>query len=1412
MTYRALTVCINNQGSGCLYQPINPHFSYVLTARHVVEHIDPDDMNIEQEVFIDNKANRLPVNRLAGPYYHPDPEIDAAIIIVEKMDEVGFVDTRAPVEDDLTYKSCGFPGIESDRQLLSKSTFWTMNVQLSTRAELGMFEAKVVDEGNPTQEEIEGMSGGGVLIIEKEKVTLVGLNCEMARQGDLPEIKITSIEVFNDIVNAYPEELSFLNWIALEHFVDQNEIQQSGLSISDLKDFPVIKSRYEKLDLHQRDTIFARAIRQMSCPYMGLDAFTEADSQLYFGRGAEIDHFFSLLCLDDTDHILILGNSGAGKSSFIKAGLLPRLDKDQRIKTIHFRPGNDPLKGLINHIEHKIASLSDQTQRPVSVYAELESAFRNNENDEQILKKARKGLLSLLSQWRDIGSQRPLLLIMDQFEEIWTLIGVKKESEQSDAEKRKSREQKVFLALLQELYAIKYVIPVISCRTDYHWQLLEHKLSTGTVQDIKLNPLGEPELREIIKKPAELRSVHIEESVVSDIVEKSINNVGALAFIQVLMQELWMNRTGSVITGKKYEDSGGLERAIRAHAQRTYDSLPEPREEAKATAKIILTELINYDVEATNVRKPQLKSEIIQRIDSDYFEEVINHLTENRLITHRLSLEGEPVIELTHEILINEWDLYGHWREEMKDKFLNRDRLEGWIQSAKEGKKHLSKAHLLKIDEWKAGGTFPDSNKYDEDIGRARLKIRTNSILRIIYILLACALVVLAVVTGSMIIKKNKRVKAEELYDRADKSWRPQDKMQYIAEGLSYWQNEQRIKDYHTIFRDNLFSDSIHHFPGASKAAFSDRGGYIAIVRKNDANQYPIDIYKLQNDEVSLVESNAILADNAVNQVGFSEDGNYLFYGGTDRKVVVYDLIKKEKVVDKKVSRIIGNILMSPDKQNLVMSLLPKNENLYIFNIREKKITDSLKRDVWHVVRSYGFINDSVIAASWNDNILSIWNFKINTIRNLNHDYKYLLLKKQSHNKLIGLSNRSINAIEWDESRDQLKYSITTRLVLPERLAWTGTLHLSGSTELLALIKKYTAEGQFWRFGDQKMLINFTDTVSLLASTISNDNHVYTLSAGALSKWMLKSLIPVYTNGGDTRLPHIYREDRINKLISVVGGGLQLMIHKINRDQIIDTVVTKPILPHGRISHIFPLDDEFLALSSNGDITIVDELGETTKTESIPKAYLINAAAISSNYRKLVLSKKDYSNRNSILVYSLSPDINMDRATGVEYMVNDFELNSGANKIYGVCSDQFIRIFSIEDFRLIDSMDIQPSNPQLISSINEDVFCTNSEGRILEFRSEQGQLIKSIELQSIVGDMDSDRIMEYLAVGLNNGEIQIYNRRGDHIHTLYTKNRSRVDNISTTGYWVASQSADYLELWDLEEFFEDYEANRRLEL
>jgi WD40 repeat protein len=411
-------------------------------------------------------------------------------------------------------------------------------------------------------------------------------------------------------------------------------------------------------------------------PYPGLRPFKREEADIFFGREKQIDQLLEKL--SRTRFLAVVGASGCGKSSLVRAGMMAALETGfmegvgARWRTAEMRPGGRPMAGLAKALMAKSALGAARVPEDPKPERNLEErAFV-----EAVLRRGPLGLVEVLRETPIDKPQTPpeqrtnLLILVDQFEEIFRY------REQGGAD-----EAEAFVALLlatkgQRDFPI-YV--VITMRSDY----LGHcAMFPGLPEAINesefLTPRMEREERtEAIVGPAELFDGEVEPALVNRLLNDSGSDPDQLPLLQHVLMRIWTraaqaadsNRElpgGPVITLKGYEDAGGLANALSNDADEAYNELNEAQ---KRIAELMFKALCERRTGGPDIRRFVRVNAVaavagVSPEDVKAVVEVFRAPGRSFLMPGLdVELKPETVLDISHESLIRHWTRLKKWVE-----------------------------------------------------------------------------------------------------------------------------------------------------------------------------------------------------------------------------------------------------------------------------------------------------------------------------------------------------------------------------------------------------------------------------------------------------------------------------------------------------------------------------------------------------------------------------------------------------------------------------------------------------------------------------------------------------------------------------------------------------------------------------
>jgi hypothetical protein len=391
-----------------------------------------------------------------------------------------------------------------------------------------------------------------------------------------------------------------------------------------------------------------------SNPFPGLRPFNEHDAHRFFGREQDLEAMRTRLSRERT--LTVIGLSGTGKSSLVRAGLLPLLragtSQRERWRIGVMRPGSAPVDQLAQSLESALDGQFDGQPAPDTF------AIR-----AATLRRGSLGLIEAIAEARLSPDDR-VLIVVDQLEELFRFAF----SREDGADQARAFAQLLLEAVLQRDLPI-YV--VLTIRSDF---VGECAGVPGLAQLVNQSPYLVPHLtrhglRRIVERPLEAYGQIITHRLVNRILLEVGDDPLRLPALQHVLMRTWeaWSANGGVgpIDMDAYDSAGGLDHALALHADAACASLDQG---GQRIAEIVLSALTDR-IDGRLVRRPEQLRHLaelcgtavadVARVVDVFRSPSANFLTPPPAI----ALSGDSVIDITHESLIRSWPRMSHWIE-----------------------------------------------------------------------------------------------------------------------------------------------------------------------------------------------------------------------------------------------------------------------------------------------------------------------------------------------------------------------------------------------------------------------------------------------------------------------------------------------------------------------------------------------------------------------------------------------------------------------------------------------------------------------------------------------------------------------------------------------------------------------------
>src|SRR5271165_464963 len=395
-------------------------------------------------------------------------------------------------------------------------------------------------------------------------------------------------------------------------------------------------------------------VRASICPYRGLLHFREEDAPFFFGREVPVERRMEEM--QRQPFVAVVGASGSGKSSVVRAGLVPKLrrDRDTAWETVILVPTDQPLNALARAFLPLLEPSMGEVDR-LAEATKLAGHFRS-------------GTISLYDivgriLEKQSGTDR-VLIVVDQFEELYTLT--------SDEEARRRFVDELLAASSP---AGSKANITLTLRGDFVGKALAYRPLSDRLQDAQINlgPMTREELERAIRKPAEKIQLEFEAGLVRRILNDVGDEPGNLPLLEFVLKELWDKRRGRILMNETYDAIGGLQGAVATKADELFKGLSSA--EQKILQRIFLRIVRPSAESGVDTRRRATFSEL----PPEGAELVFKLANERLLVTNKMTDKAdsglEQTVEVAHEALISNWGTLRAWVKEDREFLLWRERL-----------------------------------------------------------------------------------------------------------------------------------------------------------------------------------------------------------------------------------------------------------------------------------------------------------------------------------------------------------------------------------------------------------------------------------------------------------------------------------------------------------------------------------------------------------------------------------------------------------------------------------------------------------------------------------------------------------------------------------------------------------------
>jgi len=1123
-------------------------------------------------------------------------------------------------------------------------------------------------------------------------------------------------------------------------------------------------------------------------PYNGLTVFNEDDAHRFFGREKVIETLYQKF-LRGYEHfgsqgasrmLTVLGPSGSGKSSVVRAGLVPRIKQqplpDKKTpRVVVFTCGAHPLLNLANAVARLLESDSYSPEMIHRYETRLKQPNAQGEWD---------GFADLIRQSPELREQA-VILVADQCEEIYSLCN-------NDVERT------TFLRVL--LYAVTAAAPVISAiltlRSDFLEQTQTFPAFNNAIvsRSVLVPVMTRTNLRDAIEQPAKLAGYRFAPEFVERLITETDGNMGALPLLEFTLSLLWEGMLRGVEPEAVLEKVGGVGGALADRAEHIYEKLSA---DEKYLARAIFLNLICPAKDGVYSRKRIALDEIAAyRQTPDSVQAIFRAFSEPyaRLLTLAVDADGSATVEITHEALISRWRRLQKWLELDREFHAWRERLKTslmqWETSQNDDGALLHGRLLSEAEEW--------LNKRKNEL--------TSS---------ECAYIIHS---QRYFAQENARWKA--LYEKTQQStleayhltsralFAAHDELPALLAALKAGQLVRQIdapvetrrvvagtlREIVYGIRETLRLQG-HRAP-VRCLSFSPDGKWLV----SGSYGGVIKIWDVQGGyERASMHGHA----DIVRAICFSPDGKLAATGGDDGMIKIWNAATGQEIMAIS-GQAQGMYALTFSQDGAILASGGANGTIFIWDARDfRELARLHGHDTPVFALAFHPLTLNVLASGSNDATIRLWNLDRYKTERIFSDHQQsifcLAFHPQGHLLASGSGDTSINI--WDVEHESPPYRMQGHLEAVNSLSF----HANGAILASASGDKTV---KLWDINERRELLTLhghDDEALALGFNIEGS----LMASGGWDKtikiWNVPRLLPrrakVYGNGVNSLCFNPVR----NQLASGHDDGSitvrdSASLHEIMRLRgHADAVRCIAFSPDGRL---------FASGGDDAAIILWDAAANTQIAELTGHADSVNSVAFSQDSRLLASGSSDH----AVIVWDID--------AGKEL----FTLAAQADAIWSICfspdgkllataswrNDHTIAIWNIPQRRVIHTILIPnwpPAKSGICMAMHPDgtllASGTNGNGAIMFWNMRTGQEIRTLQGHSqtiLTLAFSPDGAL--LASGSEDNTIKLWNvADGQEIATLKEHSHDvRSVAFSPDGAWLASGSLDdTIKLWHLQE-------------
>ena len=701
--------------------------------------------------------------------------------------------------------------------------------------------------------------------------------------------------------------------------------------------------------------------KDLPCPYRGLFHFGPDDANFFFGR--EVFTTALATTVEQRTFIPVLGASGSGKSSVVLAGLVPRLQQSGRWQFTHFRPGEDPFYALALALIPLCAPHLGVAERMVQT--------RQLAHHLQSGKITLKHIIATLQQ---LYPNDRILLIADQFEELYTLVTTEKT--------RRQFLDCLLTSLPTNTQGNSSLVLVATLRADFLSNALAYRPFADILQkgDVKLGAMNAEELRQVIEQPAQSLGIGFEDGLVNRILHDVTDEPGNLPLLEFALTELWKHRTNKQLTHAAYEAIGEVKGSLARHAEAKYSALSAAE---KSRVQRIFVQLVHPGQGTEDTRRVATKAELRA---ADW--PLVKQLADARLVVTSLdTTQQQETVEVVHEALIRNWERLRQWMETDRDFRVWQDQLrtsmQQWESTQQDEGALLRGVPLaeaeenLRIRQQELGPAAQAFIQQSLALKNRQVKREKQRLKKLRSLLtLTSSIAAVAVLLGLVAFRQS-RIAAKEAC-AADTARQEEQKQTQIATGARQQAENQEaiaLSQYSQVLY-NWNKDKIDSLVEGIRAG-------IVLKQANDITPEAETQVKiaLQQAVYGVSERNRLQGhDGGVQAVAFSPDGQALATAGRDNSIKLWQVDGQPLLTLNGHQDVVWSVSFSPDGKTLASASRDRTVRLWDTQGKQLQSLQGHNGDIYSVSFSP---DGQTIATASADKTVKLWDLQGNLLQTL---------------------------------------------------------------------------------------------------------------------------------------------------------------------------------------------------------------------------------------------------------------------------------------------------------------------------------------------------------------------------------------------------------------------------------------------